>query len=76
MNFSLGLYEVLRFSSLEDNLSALFLVKLEEVGIVDIDPINMKMTWTNKRSGSTKIEKILDRFLVNEAMLEKQFQLR
>jgi hypothetical protein len=40
-----------------------------KVGMVDVDPNRLSLSWRNYRVGEDKIDKILDRFLVVEVVM-------
>jgi hypothetical protein len=52
-----------------DPLSKFFKDWMEDVGLINIVPINLILTWTNKRVGQDYIGKRLDHFLVKEDLL-------
>jgi hypothetical protein len=49
---------------------------LEDVGLFDVEPIEMKPTWRNKRIRDERIAKTLDRFLVSEPLLDDTIRIR
>jgi hypothetical protein len=54
-----------------DCLSSYFIRKMEEVGLLDIEPTKLTPTWRNKRTGEARISKRLDRFLISEGFLDE-----
>jgi len=43
---------------------------------VDIEPVKLSPTWRNFRTGDEEVAKILDRFLVSEALLNLSSNFR
>jgi hypothetical protein len=76
LNFSLGFKEVWGTHARTDPLSSYFTQKLEELNLLDIEPVKFKPTWRNNRVGEDNIAKRLDRFLIKDTLLEKSFQLK
>lgn len=64
LNFILSNRERWGFNSRPYYLSSYFSYILEEAELVDIEPIPIKPTFSNKRVGEAGIAKRLDRFLV------------
>jgi hypothetical protein len=48
-----------------------FLDRFESLGWVDIEPLELRPTWTNNRAREVIISKCLDIFLVFHALLKK-----
>ena len=65
-NFSLGHNEVWGPHAQVDSLAGYFVQKLVEKGLLDIEPVKIKPTWRNNRSGEARVAKRIDRFLVVE----------
>jgi hypothetical protein len=57
LNFSLGIKEVWGTHARSDPLSTYFTQKLEELNLLDIEPVNFKPTWRNNRVGEDNIAK-------------------
>jgi hypothetical protein len=76
LNFSIGEAEIWGPHAHRDNLSDYFIRKLEENKFFDIIPHRLNPTWRNMRSGDQRIAKILDRFLVNEGILNTTDNIR
>ena len=64
LNFSLGHNEVWGPRARADSLTDFFVQKLVEKGLLDIEPVKLRPTWRNNRSGDARVAKRLDRFLV------------
>jgi hypothetical protein len=69
LNFTLSLREVWGMHPREDKQSGFFLSLLEKARLVDIEPVKLSPTWRNFRTGNEEVAKILDRFLISEALL-------
>jgi hypothetical protein len=48
-----------------DRLVGFFHNLFNQAGVVDIEPIKLKPTWSNNRSGEDCVSKRLDRFLIH-----------
>jgi hypothetical protein len=60
LNFTLGASEIWGLATQIDCLQGYFLRKLEEVGLLDIEPTKLSPTWRNKRTKDDRITKRLD----------------
>jgi hypothetical protein len=69
VNFAIGEAKIWGPHAHKDNLSDYFIRKLEENKFFDIIPHRLNPTWRNMLSGDQHITKRLDRFLVNEGIL-------
>ena len=61
-NFSLGQNEVWGPRAHADSLKGFFVQKLVEKGLLDIEPVKLRPTWRNNRSGDARVAKRIDRF--------------
>ena len=59
-----------------DPLASFFQNLVHRIKLVDLDPQNLKSSWTNKRIGKDRIAKRLYRFLVGESLLEYDLQFK
>jgi hypothetical protein len=71
LNLSLGPSEVWGDSARPDPLADFFCQKFVECRLTDLDPILLKPTWKNNRVGIEGVAKRLDRFLINDSLLDK-----
>jgi len=76
LNFSLGHSEIWGPQARVDNLTDFFTQNLMNLNLIDIDPIKVKPTWRNMRSGNSRVAKRLDRFLVADSLVERHFLVR
>ena len=44
--------------------------------LIDLDPQNLKPTWTNRWVGEERIAKRLNRFMITEDLLEEDFMFK
>ena len=56
-----------------DSLAGYFVQKLAEKGLLDIEPVKIKPTWRNNRSGEARVAKRIDRFLVAKSLVDRFF---
>lgn len=54
-----------------DSLAKFFLDHFETLGWVDIEPLELRLTWTNNSAGMVEVAKFLEKFLVHHALLDK-----
>jgi hypothetical protein len=59
-----------------DPLSRYFITKLEETGLLDIEPTKLSPTWSDKRVGDAIIAKRLEFFLIYEAFLHEFIRIK
>ena len=76
LNFTLGVHDIWGLNARSDPLVAFFKTLLRNLKLVDLDPQNIKPTWSNRRVGDDRVAKRLDRFLLSESLLEKDFQFK
>jgi exonuclease III len=76
LNFSIGEAESWGPSAHPDPLSSFFSHLLTSNGFIDIEPTKLLPTWRNLRTGDTQVAKILDRFLITEALSLLPLQFR
>jgi len=76
LNFSLGQSEVWGPQARADPQADFFIHKLMDLDLIDIEPISLKPSWRNMRTGENRVAKRLDRFLVADSLVERQFLLR
>lgn len=76
LNFFLGPFEVWGSLAQEYFLSYLFLRKLGEAGLLDVELVKLKPTWTNNRTSPNIIMKRLDHFLVLEGLMDIIVRIR
>jgi len=70
LNFSLSLQEVWGENPKEYQLRGFFHSFLEEQHLLYMEPVKLTPTWRNFRTGKEVVAKILDMFMVSEALLE------
>ena len=75
-NFSLGQNEIWGPRARADPLTDYFIQKLVEKGLLDIEPVKLRPTWRNNRSGEARVPKRLDRFLITEQLVDRSFLVR
>ena len=68
LNFTLGAHEISRPRARVDPLANFFSNLLHKIKMVDLSPQKLKPIWTNRRHGEDRIEKILDKFLMEESV--------
>jgi hypothetical protein len=76
LNFIMGVSEIWGIAAQEDCLLRLFLKKLEEVGLLDVEPTKLTPTWTNRRIGEAHIAKRLDRFWISKSILKEATRIK
>jgi len=76
LNFTLGQSEVWGPQARVDTLADFFIHNLMELNLIDIEPISLKPSWRNMRTGENRVAKRLDRFLVADSLVERHFLLR
>lgn len=59
-----------------DCLSKFFIKSLDEVGLLDVEPIKLTPTKRNTRVGNNRIAKRLDCFLTSIPFLDEAFKIR
>jgi hypothetical protein len=64
-NFTLNKRETWGSNVRVDILVGFFHNLLNQVGVVDIEPIKLKPTWSNNKSGEDCVSKRLERFLIH-----------
>jgi hypothetical protein len=69
LNFSVGRVEVWGQVAKVDPLSDYFIQKLEDKGLIDVEPIKLRPTWWNKQVGVDMIAKRIDKFLISKGLL-------
>ena len=75
-NFSLGQNEVWGSRARADSMTGFFVQKLVEKGLLDIEPVKLRPTWRNNRSGEARVAKRIDRFLIAEQLVDRSFLVR
>ena len=55
LNFTLGVHEIWGPSARSDPLAAFFKTLLQNLKLVDLNPQNIKPTWSNKRTGDDSV---------------------
>ena len=76
INVTLGAHEIWGPKSRVDPLTIFFSNLLQNIKMVDLDPQKLKPTWTNRRHGEDRIEKILDKFLMEESLLGRDLMFK
>lgn len=72
LNSTLGGHEIWGPRAQDNQLAGYFVQKLHECHLIDIDPIKLKPTWTNKRAREYKVANRLDHFLISQGLLMMQ----
>lgn len=71
MNFTIGLEEIwggtIKFSAMDELIKYIII----DQNFVDIFPSKIDPTWDNGWAGNGYVEKILDRFLVHENIMDR-----
>jgi hypothetical protein len=75
LNFTLSSREICGFTTRIDPLSDYFLNILQDLGLVDLAPSHLFLTWRNGCSGKVGISKCIERFLVDENLLSSSISL-
>ena len=73
LNLTMGSHEIWGPKARTNPLASYFSNLLLELKLIDLDPHNLKPTWTNRRVGEERIAKRLDRFMITEDLLEEEF---
>jgi hypothetical protein len=60
----------------QDPLANYFSQLFEDLGLCDMEPIQLVPTWRNLRSGKEGVSKRLDRFLIAKRILEEVERLK
>ena len=68
LNFTLGAHQISGPKARVDPLANFFINLLQNIKMVDLAPQNLKPTWINRRHGEDRIEKTLDKFLMEESL--------
>ena len=76
LNFSLGQNEVWGPHAHVDSPAGYFVQNIVEKGWLDIEPVKLKPTWRNNRSGDARMAKRIDRFLMAEQLMDRFFHVR
>ena len=59
-----------------DPLSEYFVEMMGFEGLVGVEPATLSPTWSNGHVGEQRVAKILERFMINESMLDKAVKYR
>lgn len=76
LNLSIGDVESWGPLATPDPLSDFFLNLLDSKGLLNIDLLKIRPTWSNRRIGQQRISKRLDRFLISKNMLNDSSLVR
>jgi hypothetical protein len=76
LNFTLSTKEIWGDRAKKDPLATFISSLLTKNALVDLEPAEHLPTWRNGRSGSSGIEKRLDRFLISEELLNPTHRAR
>ena len=76
LNFTMGAHEIWGPKARMDPLAPYFSNLLLELKLIDLDPQNLKPTWTNRWVGEERIAKRLEIFLMTEDILEEEFMFK
>jgi hypothetical protein len=76
LNFTLGALEFWGHVAQVDYLSGYFIKKMEEVGLLDVEPTKLTPTLRNKRLGEACIAKRLNHFLISKSFLDEVTQIK
>jgi hypothetical protein len=68
--------EILGSATSDNPLENFLLNKIEEVGLVDLEPIKLVPTWRNMRMGLARVEQILDVILVSKFIINDHDGIR
>jgi len=71
LNLNLNRRHIWGSSVRVDSLVVFFRNLFNQVGVVDMDPINLKPTWSNNRSREMCVSKRIDRFFIHGDFLQK-----
>lgn len=69
LNFTISQREIWGGSSRQDPLVAFFSYLMESMNLIDLEPIPLAPTWSNRRSRREGVAKRLDQFLISEKLL-------
>jgi hypothetical protein len=75
LNFTLGACEIWGTIAHRDSLVDIFIQKIEEVGLFDIQPLKYSPTWRNMCTREDKVAKTLDGFLLFEDLLQENLRI-
>lgn len=67
LNLSLGLPKVWGDNARSDSLADYFGNKFAEANLTNLAPTPLKPTWKNNRTGTARVAKRIDRFLINDS---------
>jgi len=70
LNLTLGAAEIWGPRAIPDPLNEFFIRSFARAGLVDVEPAKLTATWRNRRAGDNRIAKRLDRFLIDERLLD------
>ena len=59
-----------------DSLTYFFIQSLKEIGLLDVEPIKLRPTWSNKQVSVDRIAKRLDVFLIFEGLPNDHLRIR
>jgi hypothetical protein len=76
LNFTVSAREVWGCSARNDLLASFFNILLHEEGLIDVEPINLLLTWRNGRGKHDFVAKRLDHFLISEKLAESGLRYR
>jgi hypothetical protein len=75
LNFRLGSSEILGPVAQLHTLVYLFISRMKEIGLFDIQPIKISPTWKNMCMREERVSKQLDRFLISKSLHEENLQI-
>jgi len=70
LNLTLGAAEIWGPRAIPDSLADFFISSFSRGGLVDVEPTKLHATWRNRRTGDNRVAKRLDRFLMDERLLD------
>ena len=76
LNFTLGAHEIWGPKARTYPLAPFFINLLQNLKLIDLDPIKLNPYWTNIRVGEDIIAKRLDRFLLAENILDENLMFK
>lgn len=76
LNLSLGLPKVWGDNVRSDSLVDYFGNKFAEANLTNLAPTPLKPTWKNNRTGTAGVAKRIDRFLINDSLMNNSLTIK
>jgi hypothetical protein len=76
MNLTLGAIEIWGPSARVDSLAQVFTHLFAQKGLIDIESVKLRPTWSNRWVGAYRVAKRLDRFMLAEDLVKTLHLMR